>query len=183
MRRLVVVVILAALTSGCSTLGKLGVAPPPPSEAATLTARAEQLARDGQPVVARDLFARVAQESTRDAAHARALHGLARLYVDPGSGLRDHRAAQAAFRRLLAEYPGGEWEAEARAWDAALSELMARQRDLAAREAEVARLRGEAAKLAADRDTEVARLRGEAAKMAADLQRLKRIDLNLERRR
>jgi len=33
------------------------------------------------------------------------------------------------------------------------------------------------------RETEAARLRNEAAKLGADLQRLKRIDLNLERRR
>jgi len=182
--RLVAVALLAAaLTTGCSTFGKSGVAPAPPSEASTLTARGEQLARDGQPAAARDVFARVAQESTRDPVHARALHGLARLHVDPRSGLRDYRAAHAAFRRLLAEYPGSEWESEARAWDAVLTDLAARERDLAARDADVTRLRGEAAKIAADRDTELVRLRSEAAKMAADLQRLKRIDLNLERRR
>jgi hypothetical protein len=52
-----------------------------------------------------------------------------------------------------------------------------------ARDTEVVRLRNEAAKTAADREAELTRLRSEAAKMAADLQRLKRIDLNLERRR
>jgi hypothetical protein len=188
--RLVLAVALAALCAGCSTLGRVGVAPPPPSEAATLTARAEQLARDGQSSAARDLFARVAGESTRDAVHARALRGLAQLQIDPRSGIRDYRAAHATFKRLLAEYPGGEWEAEARACDAILTDLFAREREVVAREREavardieVARVRSEAAKTAADREAELTRLKSEAAKMAADLQRLKRIDLNLERRR
>ena len=181
--RLVLAVALVALCAGCSTLRRVGVAPPPPSEAETLTVRAEQLARDGQSSAARDLFARVAGESTRDAVHARALHGLARLQFDPRSGIRDYRAAHATFKRLLAEYPGGEWEAEARACDTVLTDLFAREREVVARDIEVARLRSEAAKTAADREAELTRLRNEAAKMAADLQRLKRIDLNLERRR
>ena len=96
---------------------------------------------------------------------ARALHSLARLYVDPASGLRDYRAAQLAFGRLLMEYPKGEWESEARAWQATLADLVAREGELVAREAEATRLKTEAAKL------------------GADLQRLKRIDMNLERRR
>jgi hypothetical protein len=33
------------------------------------------------------------------------------------------------------------------------------------------------------REAEVARLKGEAARLGTDLQRLKKIDLNLERRR
>ena len=87
------------------------------------------------------------------------------VYVDPTSGLRDYRAARQAFARLLTDYPHGEWESEARTWQAALAELEAREAELVTREAEAARLKTEAVKL------------------GADLQRLKRIDLNLERRR
>jgi hypothetical protein len=163
--RVLVVLALVAVCAGCTTFARFGAKPQPRSEALTMTERAEQLARDGQASAARDVFARVAAESARDAVHARALHGLARLHVDPRGGLRDYRAAHALYRRLLAEYPGGEWEAEARAWDAVLTDLAAREADLTAR------------------DAEVARLRNEAARIGADLQRLKRIDLNLERRR
>ena len=108
----------------------------------------------------------------RDALHARALYNLARLYVDPSSGLRDYRAAKLAFERLLTGYPRGEWESDARAWQAALVELVAREAELAARQAELTM-----------REAETLRLRSEAAKLGADLQRLKRIELNLERRR
>jgi hypothetical protein len=85
--------------------------------------------------------------------------------VDPASGLRDYRAARHAFARLLTDYPHGEWESEARTWQAALTELEAREAELVTREAEATRLKTEAVKL------------------GADLQRLKRIDMNLERRR
>ena len=167
MRHLAVVLAVGALCSGCGATGWFSSkpeesrpAPPPP-----VVARAEELVRQGQPVVARDLYARIAAEPARDAAHARALYNLARLYADPSSGFRDYRAAQIAFDRLLKEYPKGDWEADARAWHAALMDLAVREGELGVREAEVARLKSEAARL------------------GADLQRLKKIDLNLERRR
>ncbi len=58
--------------------------------------------------------------------------------------------------------------------------------DLRAREAEAARLRGEATKVKADlqaREAEAARLKDETARLETDLERLKRIDMNFERRR
>ena len=174
MRRLAVVLTVGALCSGCGATGWFSAkpaenrpAPPPP-----VVARAEELVRQGQPVVARDLYARIAAEPARDAAHARALYNLARLYADPSSGFRDYRAAQIAFDRLLKEYPKGDWEADARAWHAALTNLAAREVELEAREGELG-----------VREAEVARLKSEAARLGADLQRLKKIDLNLERRR
>src|SRR5205814_9536372 len=104
--------------------------------------------------------------------HARALFTLAPLHVDPSSGLRDYRAAKLAFERLLTGYPRGEWESDARAWQAALVELGAREAEPAAPQAELTM-----------REAEPPRLKSEAAKLGADLQRLKRIELNLERRR
>jgi len=174
MRRLAVVLSLGALCGGCATAGELTSkpkesrpAPPPP-----MVAPADELLRRVHPLAALDLFTRIVAEPERDAAHARALFGLARLYTDPSSGLRDYRAALIAFDRLLKEYPTGEWEADARAWQAALTNLAAREVELEAREGELS-----------VREAEVARLRSEAARLGTDLQRLKKIDLNLERKR
>jgi hypothetical protein len=137
-----------------------------------MVARADELVRQGCPLAARDLYARIAAEPELDAAHARALYSLARLYTDPASGLRDYRAAYVAFDRLLKKYPKGDWEADARAWQAALTDLAAREVELEARDGELGM-----------REAEVTRLRNEAARLGADLQRLRKIDLNLERRR
>src|SRR6266508_5679587 len=172
MRRLVVALTLGALGTGGGSVDWFRDKRETRSEAAQLVGRADELVREGQPSAARDLYARIAAEAPRDAVHARALHSLARLYVDPASGFRDYRAAQLAFGRLLTEYPKGEWESEARAWQATLAELLARKAELVAREAELV-----------TREAEAARLKTEAAKLGADLQRLKRIDMNLERRR
>jgi len=172
MRRLVLVLTLGALCVGCAAVDWLRARPEERSESAQLLARADELVRQGQPGSARDLYAQIAAMPERDALHARALYNLARLYVDPSSGLRDYRAAKLAFERLLTGYPRGEWEPDARAWQAALVELVAREAELAARQAELTM-----------REAETLRLRSEAAKLGADLQRLKRIELNLERRR
>ena len=174
MRRLAVALSLGALCSGCAATGwlssKLEESRPPPP--APIVARADEMPRHGQLLAARDLYARIAAEPARDAPHARALYSLARLYADPLSGIRDYRAAQIALARLLKEYPKGEWEADARAWHAALTVLAAREVELEAREGELR-----------VREAEVARLRSEAARLGSDLQRLRNIDLNLERRR
>jgi len=172
MRQLVVALTLGALCTGCGAVDWFQNMRETRSEAAQLVERADELVHEGKASAARDLYARVAAEAPRDAVHAKALHGLARLYVDPASGLRDYRAAQLAFGRLLTDYPKGEWEPEARAWQATLAELEAGKAALAAREAELVA-----------REVEAARSKAEAAKLGADLQRLKRIDMNLERRR
>ncbi len=172
MKRLVVALALGALFAGCAGVDWFRDKPEGRSEPAQLVARADELVRQGQPSAARDFYARVVAGGARGAVHAQALYNLARLHVDPSSGLRDYRAAKLVFERLLTEYPKGEWAADARAWHAALAELVAREAELVVREAELV-----------VRETESTRLRNEAAKLGADLQRLKRIDLNLERRR
>ena len=58
---------------------------------------------------------------------AEALYRLGLLQVDPTSGLRDYRAARDTFTRLLSEYPRSRWEAEARAWQATLTDLLVRE--------------------------------------------------------
>lgn len=174
MRRLAIVLTLAALGGGCATTGWLGSKPEEsrPAPPAPMLARADELLRQGHPLAARDLYTRITSEPELDAMHARALYSLARLYTDPSSGLRDYRAAHKAFDRLLKDYPKGEWDADARAWQAALSDLAAREVELEARNGELG-----------VREAEMARLRSEAARLGADLQRLRKVDLNLERRR
>jgi hypothetical protein len=173
MRRLIVVLSLGALSAGCASSGWFGS----PSDASRATSPPPTLAqpellREGRPLAAREFYARIASEPERDAAHARALYNLARLLADPAAGPRDYRAAQRAFDRLLKEYPRGEWEADARAWNAVLADLAAREVELEARDGELG-----------VREAELARLRVEAARLGSDLQRLRKIDLNLERRR
>ena len=115
MKRLVVVLALGALFAGCAALDRFRDKPEGQSESAQLVARADELVRQGQPSAARDLYARVVAGDARGAVHAQALYNLARLYVDPSSGLRDYRAAKLAFERLLTEYPNAEWAPDARA--------------------------------------------------------------------
>jgi TolA-binding protein len=121
----------------------------PRTEPAQLVERAGELAHDGKPVAARDLYERVVREYPGDPARAGALYALGQLQCDPASPFRDYRVSYATFGRLLAEYPRSTYEADARLWRATLSELLVR-------EEEMARLRSQ-------------------------LQRLKRIEVELER--
>ena len=199
MRRLAAILMLGVLCVGCSSGGGLGDRPDATPSARSL-ALASELAAEGRSIEARDLYEQIAREPSRDAVHAAALYGLARLYVDPSSGLLDYQAAQGAFERLLADYAESQRHGEARAWRATLLEVQAREADAArridevlrlkaelwSREADVARLKDGTAKLkveAARLRDETARLRDETAKLKADLQRLRQIDLRFERPR
>ena len=169
---------LLLLAAGCST----GWAPSPVrrlSEADRLVARADTLAETGWEHAARALYERVVREYPGDPAAAPALYSLGRLQADPASGFRNYRAAHAAFSRLLTDFPKSRWEAEARAWRATLGDLLAR-------EEEAARLRA----LLQSREEEAGRLKvqlqsreEEAFGLRAQLQQLRRVDLELERRR
>src|SRR5947209_9693776 len=118
MRRLVLVLTLGALCAGCGAVDWLRGKPEGRSESAQLLARADELVRQGQPGSARDLYAQIAAMPERDALHGRALYSLARLYVDPSSGLRDYRAAKLDFERLPTAYPPVDRACEYRAWPA-----------------------------------------------------------------
>ena len=133
--------------------------------AAQLVARADDLARSGQARAALVVYERALSEHPGDPAGAGALYGLGRLQADPAGGLRNYRAAHRAFSRLLTEYPESRWEAEARAWQGLLADLLAR-------EAETARLKDEAA-----------RLKEDATRLRLQIEQLRRTDLDLERRR
>jgi hypothetical protein len=60
---------------------------------------------------------------------AEALYRLGVRQADPGSGIRDYRAARATFTELLIQYPHSRRDAEARAWQATLTDLLVREDD------------------------------------------------------
>jgi Outer membrane lipoprotein len=170
------VLALLLLAAGCSGVPSSVRGP---SEAERLVARADALAGTGWEHAARALYERVGREYPRDPATASALYSLGRLQADPTSGFRDYRAAHGTFSRLLADFPKSRWEADARAWRATLSDLLAREEEathlkvqLQWREAEASRLK-----------VQLQSREEEAFGLRAQLQQLRRVDLELERRR
>ena len=173
LRGLAVVLGLSLLSAGCATTaGWFGATPEASLPSESVLAHADDLLRQGEPQVARDLYVLIASGPERDATHARAQFNLAKLYTDPSTGFRDYRLAQLALERLLKEYPSGDWDRDALAWCTALDVLATREVELEARDGELH-----------VREAELVRLKMEAARLGSDLQRLKKIDLNLERRR
>jgi len=162
---------LLLAVSACSTAtpapwGSTELRDPGSSRAAVqLIAHADDLALRGQARDALAAYERVLREHPGDPAGASALYGLGRLQVAPADGLRNYRAAHRAFSRLLTDYPESRWEAEARAWRAVVSDLLAREED-------AARIKEDAA-----------RIKEEAAQLKTQIERLRRTDLELERRR
>ncbi|HYR95323.1 MAG TPA: hypothetical protein VEM57_01250 [Candidatus Binatus sp.] len=140
MRRALVLA-AAVLIAGCAR-----ILPPRPQEAAppdaaALLARADELARNRSPQEARTVYRRVLRTYRGTPAAAEALHGLGRLYVDPDSPLHDWGTANVAFGLLLAKYPDSRHAAEARAWRAALAELLRNQADAKRLRADLQRLK------------------------------------------
>jgi tetratricopeptide (TPR) repeat protein len=163
---LVLLAVSACSTATPAPWGSTELRDPGSSRAAVqLIAHADDLALRGQARDALAAYERVLREHPGDPAGASALYGLGRLQVAPADGLRNYRAAHRAFSRLLADYPESRWEAEARAWRAVVSDLLAREED-------AARLKEDAA-----------RIKEEAAQLKTQIERLRRTDLELERRR
>lgn len=96
---------------------------------------------------------------------AEALYRLGLRQADPTSGIRDYRAARATFTELLIQYPHSRLDAEARAWQATLTDLLVREDD--ARRA-LLRLR---------------RSEEEGKRTKTNLDWLRQNDLDLERRK
>lgn len=96
---------------------------------------------------------------------AEALYQLGLSQADPTSPARDYRAARATFTRLLVECPRSRRDAEARAWQATLTDLLMREDD-AHRYAE-----------------RVQRLEEERKRAKSAYEWLKQIDLDREPRR
>lgn len=180
------------LASGCSA-GWLPSSAREPSEAEQLVARADALAGTGWDHSARALYERVVREYPGDPAAAPALYNLGRLQVDPTSGYRNYRTAHATFSRLLTDFPKSRWEGEARAWRATLSDLQIREEEATRLKLQVQSRDEEASRLKQQlrwREEEAARIKSqlqlreeEAAGLKAQIQQLRRVDLNLERRR
>ena len=163
---LVLLAVSACSTTTPAPWGSTELRDPGSSRAAVqLIAHADDLALRGQARAALAAYERVLREHPGDPAGASALYGLGRLQMAPADGLRNYRAAHRAFSRLLADYPESRWEAEARAWRAVVSDLLAREED-------AARLKEDAA-----------RIKEEAAQLKTQIERLRRTDLELERRR
>ena len=163
---LVLLAVSACSTTTPAPWGSTELRDPGSSRAAVqLIDHADDLARRGQARAALAAYERVLREHPGDPAGASALYGLGRLQMAPADGLRNYRAAHRAFSRLLADYPESRWEAEARAWRAVVTDLLAREED-------AARLKEDAV-----------RIKEEAAQLKTQIERLRRTDLELERRR
>jgi len=158
-------VLLLLFVSGCSAVGSFSPERSAPSEAGQLVTRADGVAKTGDVRAAQYLYQQVVREFPADPAAATALYRLGRLESDPTTGLRNYRAAYMAFAQLATEYPGSRWAFEARAWQAILSDLLARD-DEAARMKQQLRWSQE-----------------EAAGLRQQIQQLRSVDLSLERRR
>jgi hypothetical protein len=153
------------LVFGCNAVRGPVSVQRPPSEAERLVARADALAEAGEGGAARYLYQQVLREFPHDPAVPAALYGLGRLETDPARGFRNYRAAYSAFTRLVTEYPGSRWAADARAWQAALGDLLAHE-EAAARLKLQLRWREE-----------------ESAGLRLQIQQLKSVDMGLELRR
>ena len=142
MTRVLVPLVAATLLVGCAR-----VLPSPPApervapEPAALLAKADELARQRSPQAARTLYRKVLRTYRGTPAAAEALHGLGHLYVDPESPLHDWATANVAFGLLATEYPESRHVAEARAWRAALGELLRNQADAKRLRADLQRLK------------------------------------------
>jgi len=130
MKRSTAVLLSTLLLPGCAVARRgIWLVAPRQSEGEQLVARADALARDNSPREARETYLRVLRDFPDDPAAPRALYGLGQLRVDPKSPLRDYAAARLDFGRLVARYPASAWTPEARAWHAALSELLKHEAD------------------------------------------------------
>lgn len=132
-------VVLAALViAGCAAVRPTATPEPRGREGLE---RAAAEARAGRPRAARKAYAQVLEGDPTGPVAEDALRGLALLYVDADSPLRNYPAALAAFDRLLAANPHGQYAEEARAWRAALRELIRHEREATRLRADIERLR------------------------------------------
>ncbi len=152
------------LSAGCSTSGRPAWFPftwPSAQERTPHPPNSE--VRESESKAGRGTPDRTGRERPGDPADA--LYRLGLLQADPTSGIRDYRAARATFTRLLSEYPRSRWDAEARAWQATLTDLLVREDE--ARRATQQWQRSEQ----------------DSKRSKTNLERLRKLDLDQERRR
>jgi len=134
--------VMVGLMGGCGVPRRgLWLLAPKTSEAEGLVAQADNLARTNAPREARTIYLRVLREYPDDPVAPRALYGLGRLRVDPKSPLRDYAVARTVFTRVATRYPSSQWAPEARAWQAALTELLKHEADAARSREDLERLK------------------------------------------
>jgi hypothetical protein len=179
---------LAACTGGRVAPGP-AVRPPvqpvqPPDDAERLVQLAETWSQSGAHAQAAVLFEEVARNPDSAVAD-RALIGLTRTLCNPEYADHDYRRAYFVADRLVREYPNSHHAVEARAWRELLLSYLARGQELERRTTELEEITLEQQR----RIQELERLKGvelELERRTRELQRrtqeLKRVDLELERR-
>jgi two-component sensor histidine kinase len=115
---------LLALLSACSP-GWMGPAPFAKGNrgAAAALADADRSALAGRPREATAKYEVIVRDYPSDPAAPEAMHRLVMLRLEPGSSVRDKRAALALLRRLASDYPGTLAGREANAWRGLLRQL------------------------------------------------------------
>ena len=131
---------------------------------------AEAMMRVGRYAEARGMYVAVLADRGEPTEADRALLGLARLALDPRNPDGDERQAAACLDRLLAEYPESRWAPEARTWRSLLASVERLQRDVRRQQQELKRLR-----------RDVRHEQQETARLRQERERLRQMDLELER--
>jgi tetratricopeptide (TPR) repeat protein len=157
-----------ALLAGCATAPTaLPPAPPPaPTPAALLLARADSLLERGDYQQAQEAYGDFARQYSDDSAAPRAV-ATRDLLASLATANREALRLNAEALRLREQTADAE------------RDLGRLRRDLGAREGELARMRQELA----ERQAELGRLVAETEQLRGDLEKLKSVDLRLERRR
>jgi hypothetical protein len=162
-----------AAMAGCASAAPAPPAPPaalspspPPSPAALLLTRADSLLEQGSYEAAMEAYGDFAREYPGDGATPRARATRDLLGSLSATSTEVHRI-NAEVLRIREQAEDSERE---------LNQL---RRELVARESELNRVRQELA----DRQAELARLVAETERLRTDLEKLKNVDLRLERRR
>ncbi len=155
-----------AVVAGCTAVAPGPAPPPAPTSSSLLLARADRLLVQGDYELARQAYGDFASQYPDDGATPRALATRAALAVLVATSDEVARINSDVLR-VREQVQESE------------RELARLRRDLGARETELARARQELA----ERQSELARLTAEAEQLRADLEKLKNVDLRLERRR
>ncbi len=180
-RVLPLVLLLAACGSGRGS----GLATPlPPSDAERLVRLAEREAQAGNDAEAVRLFEEVLRQPSPGFTD-RALVGLTRLYVDPGSVTQNYQRAYLVAERLVKEHPDSAHAAETRAWRDLLASYLARGQELQRRAMELDQialeLKGRTQRIE-EQDQELEQRTREVERLSQELKRLRILDVELEKR-
>ncbi len=159
---------------------------PPPDDAVVMVRDAETLARAGQYQSATRLLDEIARRPPETPAHDRALLGLGRLLALADNPGRDNRRAIGYFDRVLREHPRSPYAPDARAWRELLAAHLALSQELEARTQELEVRTQELRARTQELEVRTQELRVRTQELKArmqDLERLKRLDVELERPR